>query len=214
LTYENSIIVRYSAVTLCALSLYSCASSPNVLVKTPVDVAARQNIQTGNYTLTPENASIQFSVNTVGVGTVSGQFDEFSSNFTIYSANDGDVTLKATVLVPSISIKNKTFEGIVKSKAWFDIENFQTAEYIGQLMGWQDNGQGLVQGTMTIRDHTQLETFTIQITCDGVLNCPEERIGFEGTLSLNRTDYGMTALGGLVNKTINLSVNGTIDVNR
>ena len=195
---------------LAALFLTGCASLSAEPTAVPLNQTQLSRVATGVHRLTGENTQTTFAVRVAGIGKVDGTFDDINAQLTINDADTGKASLAATVQVASIMMDNQTFLDIVKSPAWFDIDTYPEARFRGQLSRWEADGTGLVSGMMTIKGVERPETFEIRLTCDGLAACPDNNLGFEGLLVIDRTNYDMNALTGLVGRTIALTVRGVI----
>lgn len=202
-----------------AMGLAACASGPAIaptavsatgLSSTGLSAAELRQIDAGTYLVGPDDATLAFSAKPLGIGQVSGFFEDFDAVLTISDSVQGAATLGATVRVGSLSLAN--YGEMVRGPGWFDAVQFPEAAFSGTLSGWDILGAGQISGQMQIRDITQDEIFNIRLTCAGVTACPGEAIGIAGDLAISRSEYGMTALPGFVSDTVQLSISGTIRV--
>ncbi|WOI52300.1 YceI family protein [Parvularcula sp. LCG005] len=167
-------------------------------------------LRAAQYSLGPEETDIAFAVKPVGMSSVAGAFDLFDGNVTISGQSPQEVMLVANVDMRSVTLPNPMLESMVKSAAWFDVDNHPTAQFTGRLENWDETGKGLVTGQMTIRNVSVPETFDIRFTCDGIANCPQEAVGFRGEIAVRRSDYGMNSMQRMVDDEVTLSIAGRL----
>lgn len=199
---------RISSLSLLCLGV-GCVTTPPSLegVLSGADLAG---IPSGRYDFSPETADIAFSVRPVALNPVEGEFSQFEAVFDATDIKGGRGMIAADVDVTSVAMANKTYEEMVRGPGWFDVEAFPAAMFRGQMDGWQADGTALVNGQMTIRDVTRDETLSLQLYCDGLTVCPDQEIGFRGSLTVSRSAYGMTRLSAIVRDEVELVVTGTI----
>lgn len=195
--------------------LSACAATGNSgPLVTPLVGLDLTSIPVSSYPLTPETAEIGFAVKPIGVGPVLGEFGAFTGALTIVDAVTGEATISAIVDTRTVQTEGGRFIDMIKGEGWFDVETWPEARFSGRMKGWDADGNGVVEGEMTIRDVTQPETFTMRLTCDSLTACPSDEVGFSGLIEVSRFAYGMTRLRGVVGDKVTLSVAGTLALNR
>ena len=196
---------------LAGAMLSGCASLPELeALSTPINETARQSVVAGHYPLTTDNTQITFAAGPTPVGVVNGEFTSFTGHLTVIDADQGNVELKATLDVASIEGPDNMTRNMLLEEDWFDVAQFPEARFEGRMIGWEVDGAAFVNGAMTIRDVSREEAFTVVLTCEGITDCPDVQIGFEGQLRLDRTNYDMTAFRTFVGPHVDITVKGTV----
>ncbi|MFV0407427.1 MAG: YceI family protein [Propioniciclava sp.] len=145
----------------------------------------------GTYVLDPAHTEISFVSRHAMVAKVRGSFSEFSGTATIDGANPANSTLSVEVQAASVTTRSPDRDGHLQSPDFFDVATFPTITFTGT--GFAVNGDiAEVTGDLTIKDVTQ--SITIPFEFQGGATDPfgNERIGFEGRVTVNRTDFGLT----------------------
>ncbi|NRA29569.1 MAG: YceI family protein [Parvularculaceae bacterium] len=173
-------------------------------------VEALRELPNQTYALKPEGADLGFSVNPLGFPAIRGTFEDFDGTVTIVDAAADGLDVEAVVNLDSVKFGSTWYENVVRSPAWFDIENHPEAVFSGSLKAWDGDGVGTVVGEATIKGITQPAEFTIQLNCDVKEACPVSEVGFTGEIVVNRTDFDMRAYRGLVGDKVRLQFSGAL----
>ena len=151
-----------------------------------------------------------FLARPIGLPAVKGEFQEFDGTVTIKNAAEDAIDVEAIVNLDSVEIGSSWYESVIRSEAWFNVEQYPEAIFRGSLTGWTDAGIGMVEGAMTIRGVTQPAEFQIILDCEDLSECPDDNVGFLGEIELSRAAYGMTAFRGVVRDQVKLTVAGEL----
>lgn len=173
-------------------------------------VDALRSLPSQTYVLDPASARMGFQARPLGFPAVTGEFKDFDGTVTIVSAANEAIDVEAVVDLSSVTIGSEWYENVIKSKAWFDVENHPEAVFQGALKGWTNSGVGSVEGMLTIRGVTRPASFEIVLDCEDLRRCPRDNVGFIGEIELSRAAYGMTAFRGLVRDEVRLTVAGRL----
>lgn len=142
----------------------------------------------GTYVLDPTHTTISFVARHAMVTKVRGSFEEFEGTAVIGENPSLDVTIK----VDSVNTRNADRDNHLRGEDFFDAAKFPTMTFKGQ--SYEIKGDDVVEitGDFTIKDVTK--TITIPFEYQGAAKDPfgNERIGFEGKTTVNRSDFGLT----------------------
>lgn len=171
--------------------------------------------QSASYTVDASHSYVGFSVRHMVVTTVRGSFDEFEGAFDYDPENPAAFTASAVIKTASIDTRNAKRDDHLRNEDFFDAPNhpeitFETtgAEVVGDKLH--------VRGNLTMRGVTK--EITIPFVFSEQVTDPwgNVRIGFEGSTTINRQDWGISwsknlDAGGLVvsdEVTIELNIQG------
>ena len=145
---------------------------------------------TGTWTLDPAHSRVGFVARHAMVTKVRGAFNEFEGTAVVGSdINDTQVDL--TIQVGSVDTRNADRDGHLKSGDFLEIEKFPTITFSSTSV--KADGSTLeVTGDLTIKDVTK--SVTVPFEFEGAAQDPfgNVRAGFEGSVVINRRDYGVT----------------------
>lgn len=136
------------------------------------------------------HSSIEFSVAWMGISRVRGAFSDFSGTLALDRKDLTRSTASIVIRTKSLTTFNERRDRDLKSADWFDVEKFPTAVFSSREVAKQGEGY-VLRGPLTLRGVTK--EIEIPFTYNGALRDQggDERVGFEGRLTLNRKDYGI-----------------------
>ncbi|MDF9814310.1 YceI family protein [Streptomyces sp. SPB162] len=146
---------------------------------------------TGEYTVDPTHSEIGFSVRHAMVTTVRGQFAEYEGSLHLDGADPHLSTAELVIKVASVDTNQAQRDEHLRTGDFFDAPTFPeitfrstAAERLGEDL-YRMTGDLTVKGT------------TLPVTLDLAYNGSakdlygNERVGFEGTAKIDRTDWGL-----------------------
>ncbi|WP_410638847.1 YceI family protein [Amycolatopsis sp. lyj-346] len=147
---------------------------------------------TGEYTLDAAHSRIGFVARHAMVTKVRGSFNEFTGAATI----DGDVPEKSSVQVTiqatSIDTRNADRDGHLKGNDFLSMDEYPQITFTSTEIKQTGDTSFDVTGDLTIKDVTR--SVTVPFEFEGSAKDPfgNDRIGFEGSTTISRKDYGIT----------------------
>jgi polyisoprenoid-binding protein YceI len=167
---------------------------------------------TGDYTIDASHSRIGFVARHAMVTKVRGSFNDFAGSIHFDAANPAASTAEVSIDVASIDTRNGQRDGHLRTNDFFDAPAFPKITFKSTSVEQIDDGNFAVTGDLSIKDVTK--SITVAFEFAGLATDPygNVRAGFEGKVSLNRSDYGVSfnaALdtgGVLVSEKINLEI--------
>ena len=147
---------------------------------------------TGDYTFDVAHSSIGFVARHAMVTKVRGSFNEFTGAATI----DGDAPEKSSVQVTiqahSIDTRNADRDGHLKGNDFLSMDEYPQITFTSTEIKQTGETSFDVTGDLTIKDVTR--SVTVPFEFEGSAKDPfgNDRIGFEGSTTISRKDYGIT----------------------
>ena len=147
---------------------------------------------TGTWTLDPTHTRIGFVARHAMVTKVRGAFNEFEGSVDVdgsdLSASKANVTIKAA----SIDTRNEQRDGHLRSNDFLAMDEHPEITFVST--GVRATGRTSLEltGDLTIKGVTN--AVTIPFEFEGAATDPfgNLRAGFEGAVTINRKDYGIT----------------------
>ena len=146
---------------------------------------------TGDWTLDPTHTRIGFVARHAMVSKVRGAFNEFEGSLHLDAANPAASSAELTVQVASVDTRNAQRDEHLRTNDFFDAPTFPVITFKSTSVEQIDNEHFKVTGDLTIKDVTKPVTVDWELT--GLATDPwgNLRVGFEGSATINRTDYGV-----------------------
>jgi polyisoprenoid-binding protein YceI len=147
---------------------------------------------TGTYALDVAHSRIGFVARHAMVTKVRGSFNDFEGTTTIDGANPENSTVAVTLKVDSIDTRNAQRDGHLRTNDFLEVEKFPTITFTSTAIKHEGGNDFEVTGDLTIKDVTKSITFPLEF--QGAAKDPfgNDRIGFEGSVVINRKDWGIT----------------------
>lgn len=146
----------------------------------------------GSWTIDPAHSRIGFVARHAMVTKVRGAFTEFEGTAIV---DDGDFSRSRANLViqaASIDTRNNQRDEHLRSNEFFAMDTYPQITFTSTGVNLTGPTDFELTGELTIKDVTR--TVTIPFEFDGLARDPfgNLRAGFEGSVAINRTDYGVT----------------------
>jgi polyisoprenoid-binding protein YceI len=147
---------------------------------------------TGSYTIDPAHTRIGFVARHAMVTKVRGAFNEFDGTVVLDGADPTKSTARVVIKAASIDTRNAQRDEHLRGNDFLAMETYPEITFVstGARQAGED-GFELV-GDLTIKGVTR--SVTIPFTFEGAATDPfgNLRVGFEGAVTINRKDYGVT----------------------
>ena len=146
----------------------------------------------GTYDIDATHSTLNFVTRHAMITKVRGAFDDFSGTAVLDGTNPDASHVEVTVNMDSIDTRVKQRDDHLRSGDFFDVEQFPTMTFASTGVEVVSLTEVNVTGDLTIRDVTKSITLPMELT--GVADDPmgNHRVGFEGSLNINRKDWGLT----------------------
>jgi polyisoprenoid-binding protein YceI len=146
----------------------------------------------GTYTLDSAHTRIGFVARHAMVTKVRGQFNDFEGSGVVDPSDFTKSTVTVIIQAASIDTRNEQRDAHLRSNDFLAMEEYPQITFTST--GIQQTGPTSVEltGDLTIRGVTN--TVTIPFEFEGAATDPygNLRVGFEGSVVINRKDYGVT----------------------
>jgi polyisoprenoid-binding protein YceI len=147
---------------------------------------------TGTYTLDPAHTRIGFVARHAMVTKVRGAFNEFEGTATIDGTNPAVSRVQVAINAASIDTRNAQRDEHLRSNDFLAMAEYPQITFTSTSVSQTGDDTFEVTGDLTIKGVTN--TITIPFEFEGAAKDPfgNERVGFEGSVTINRKDYGIT----------------------
>jgi len=147
---------------------------------------------TGTYAIDPTHSRIGFVARHAMVTKVRGSFNEFEGTGYFEAENPAGSHLTLTIQAASIDTRNADRDGHLRSNDFFDMETYPTITFASTAVEQTGDTDYRVTGDLTIKGVTKPVTVDFEHTGSAVDPYGNQRIGFEGTTTVNRKDWGVS----------------------
>ncbi|MEU6125146.1 YceI family protein [Streptomyces sp. NPDC047123] len=147
---------------------------------------------TGEYTIDPAHTTIGFVARHAMVTNVKGSFLDFSGTLHLDGTDPSASTASLDVKMQSIDTGNADRDGHLKSADFFKTDEFPEMTFRSTKAEALGGDDYRITGDLTILGTTK--PLTIDLEFNGAAKDPfgNERVGFEGTSEILRSEWGLT----------------------
>ena len=146
---------------------------------------------TGDYTLDVSHTRLGFSARHAMVTTVRGTFKDFEGTAHVDTANPAASKVELTIKADSIDTGVADRDAHLRSADFFDVESHPEITFTSTDV--QRSGDDwTITGDLTIKGVTKPVTVDLESTGSARDPFGNDRIGFEGSVVINRKDWGVS----------------------
>ena len=145
----------------------------------------------GTYTLDPAHTSIGFVARHAMITKVRGSFTEFEGVAQANGADPAASTIQVTIQTPSVTTNQEARDAHLRSADFFDVDVHPTITFTSTAIAVTDPQTVEVTGDLTIKDVTRSVTIPFEFTGAATDPFGNQRVGFEGSVVVNRKDFGL-----------------------
>lgn len=156
----------------------------------PVDPALAA--LTGEYAIDPAHSSIGFTVRHAMVTNVRGSFAEHEGTLRLDGSNPGASAASIDVKIASIDTGIGDRDNHLRSGDFFDAEQFPLMTFRSTEAEQLGGDKYRVTGELTIKDVTKPLSIDLEFNGTATDVYGNERVGFEGSAEILRSDWGLT----------------------
>jgi polyisoprenoid-binding protein YceI len=159
---------------------------------TTTAVGQRPTELTGTYTLDPAHTRIGFVARHAMVTKVRGSFHDFKGRATFDGDNPANSTVTVTIKAASIDTGNAQRDEHLRSNDFLAMQTYPEIVFVSTAFSLTSDTSFDLTGDLMIRGVTQ--SVTIPFAFEGTAKDPfgNLRLGFEGSTTINRKDFGVT----------------------
>ncbi len=145
----------------------------------------------GTLVLDPTHTTLSFVTRHAMVTKVRGSFEKFEGSAVVDAANPAASSLDVKIETASVDTRNADRDAHLRSGDFFDAEQFPYITFKGTDFAVKGDVVE-VTGDMTIKDVTRSVTFPLEYQGEAKDPFGNTRVGFEGSVQVLRSDFGLT----------------------
>ena len=164
-----------------------------LLLATLLATLGAAQAEPATYKIDPNHTAVTFEAKHFGTSTLRGRWDKKEGSVTLdKAAKTGKVEF--TIDMASITTGSPQFDGHLKSKDFFLVEEFPTAKFVGDKFTFNGDKVASVAGELTLRGVTKPVTLAIaDFRCGTHLVYRRAMCSAEATATIRRSEFGMTS---------------------
>ncbi|MEV7404727.1 YceI family protein [Streptomyces sp. NPDC091267] len=147
---------------------------------------------TGDYAIDPAHSSIGFTVRHAMVTNVRGSFGEHEGSLKLDGSNPAGSSASIDVKIASVDTGIADRDGHLVSGDFFDAEKFPLMTFRSTAAEQLGGDKYRIIGDLTIKDVTRPLAIDLEFNGSATDVYGNERVGFEGSTDILRSDWGLT----------------------
>lgn len=149
------------------------------------------NTYSGTYAIDASHSEIGFTARHAMVTKVRGAFSDVEGTATTGENLEG-AKIDVKINVASIDTRNDDRDAHLTSPDFFDIAEHPTITFTSTSVTASGDATLAVVGDLTIKGVTKPVSIDFEFTGEAVDPWGQTRVGFEGSTTVNRKDFGLT----------------------
>ena len=146
----------------------------------------------GTYTIDPSHSRIGFVARHAMVTKVRGSFNEFEGQAVVHGADIASSQVNVSIEVASIDTRNAQRDEHLRSGDFLGAPDFPQITFTSTQVRATGDAEVEITGDLTIKGVTKSVTVPFEFEGGALDPFGNERIGFEGSVVINRSDFGIT----------------------
>lgn len=169
---------------------FSSLTKVCVVALVALSVTAADRPDLVRFDIDTNHSYVGFTVRHLGVSNVKGKFTRFDGHIMLNESDVTASTVNVTIEAGSIDTSNERRDNHLRSEDFFAAETYPNLRFVSTRI--EETADGLVLiGDLTIRDVTKEVSIPFEIAGPVTTQSGRQRLGAEGTLRVNRFDYGL-----------------------
>lgn len=158
------------------------------------------------YTIDAVHSEVGFRIRHL-VSKTPGRFTRFQGTIRVEEKRLSDSSVDVVIEVASVNTDNEARDKHLRTPEFFDAAKFPTITFKSVAVKELGKGRLEVAGDLTMHGVTRQITIPVGIlgTMKGAKG--ETRGGFEGAVTLNRNDFGITKYPGMLGDNVEITLN-------
>jgi len=146
----------------------------------------------GDFTIDTAHSRVGFVARHAMVTKVRGSFDEFEGSIHIDGDNPENSSGKVTIQAKSINTRNSQRDDHLRSNDFLDMDNQPEITFASTGIKQSGDVEFVVTGDLAIRGVTKSVEIAFEYTGSATDPFGNERLGLEGSVVINRKDFGVS----------------------
>jgi polyisoprenoid-binding protein YceI len=167
---------------------------------------------TGDYTIDTAHSRVGFVARHAMVTKVRGSFNEFEGSIHIDGENPQNSSGRVTIQAKSIDTRNGQRDDHLRSNDFLDMDNHPEVTFVSTGIAQAGDDTFTVTGDLTVRGVTKSLEIPFEYTGTATDPFGNQRVGLEGSVVINRKDFGVSWNAALESGGVLVSEKVTLEI--
>jgi polyisoprenoid-binding protein YceI len=154
----------------------------------------------------PNHTAAQFSVKHLGISTVRGVFEKTTGTVTFDPADPTKTSIEATIDASTVNTRVQMRDNDLRSPHFLEVEKYPTLTFKSARAEAAGAGKVKVTGDLTMHGVTKQVVLDVDASSQPITDPMGKglRMGANATTKINRNDFGITTMPGIVGDDIQI----------
>ena len=154
----------------------------------------------------PNHTASQFSVKHLGISTVRGQFQKTTGTATFDPSDPTKTFIEASIDASTVDTRVQMRDNDLRSPHFLEVEKYPTITFKSTRAEAAGAGKLKITGDLTIHGVTKQVVMDVDASSQPITNPMGKgmRMGANATTTINRNDFGITTMPGIVGDEIQI----------
>lgn len=163
--------------------------------------------QGGSWKIDPNHSAAQFSVRHLGVSTVRGAFTRVSGSAIYDPADPSKDAIDVSIETTSVDTRVEMRDNDLRSPRFLDAQKYPAITFRSKQVKAAGTGKLQITGDLTIKGVTKEVVLDVDGPSASIKDpWGNQRIGASATTKINRQEFGVNALPGVVGDDITITI--------
>jgi polyisoprenoid-binding protein YceI len=168
----------------------------------------------GSYAVDPVHSTVIFKCKHLDTSWAFGRFDTIAGTVKFDAAKPENSTVDITIQTESVNTNDAKRDGHLKSPDFFDAKQFPTATFKSKSVAKKGDKSFAITGDLSLHGVTKSVTIDMEHTGTSDDARMGKKIGFFGTVTLKRGDYGMKYGQGMLGEDVQVTLSVEADAQK
>ncbi len=175
---------------------------------TALAMAVSAAAQAGTWQIDPNHTAAQFSVRHLGVSTVRGAFTKVTGTVKHDPSDATKDSIEVTIDANSVDTRVEMRDNDLRSARFFDVQKYPAITFHSKSVKVAGAGKMQITGDLTIHGVTKEVVLDVDGPTESIKDPmgKGQRMGASATTKVNRQDFGVSALPGVVGDEITITI--------
>ncbi len=171
-------------------------------------MAASAAAQAGTWQIDPNHTAAQFSVRHLGVSTVRGAFTKVTGTVKHDPTDPTKDSIDVTIDANSVDTRVEMRDNDLRSPRFFDVQKYPSITFHSKSVKVAGAGKMQITGDLTIHGVTKEVVLDVDGPTEAIKDPmgKGQRMGASAMTKVNRQDFGVSALPGVVGDEITITI--------
>ncbi len=147
---------------------------------------------TGDYDIDTTHSDVAFTVRHAMVTNVRGKFADYQGRLHLDGANPAASSAELVIKVASVNTGNEARDNHLRTGDFFEVDAFPEITFRSTATEQLDADNYRMTGDLTVKGTTRPVVLNLEFTGTATDPYGQERVGFEGSTTVDRTVFGLT----------------------